>query len=112
MKTMDLSVKNSTIILRVLSLLLLLFVVIEAYHLFDSSLEKNYYFYYALLVSISYFISAIGLWYLKKWSVFLYLITSLALIPSFIHLNSVDKISIGLFALIMFGAIINWKNIK
>jgi hypothetical protein len=112
MKTLDISLKTSTIILRVLSALILLFVVIEVFHLFDSSVEKKIPFYYVLIVAISYTISAIGIWNLRKWSVFLYLITSLALIPGFFYMNSVDKISIGLFVAIMVGAIISWKNIK
>ena len=112
MKTLDLSVKSSTIILRVLSALILIFVVIEDYHLFDSSVERNYLFYYVLAISISYLISAIGLWFLRKWSIFLFLINSVALIPSFTHINSFDKISIGLFFLIIIGVLITWKNIK
>ncbi len=112
MKTPDLSVKTSTIILRVLSALILLFVVIEDHHLFDSPLEKNYLFYYLLTIAIGYCISAIGLWFLKRWSVFLFIMTSLALIPGFIHVNSVDKMTVGLFLIVIIGVLINWKNMK
>jgi hypothetical protein len=86
--------------------------VIEGYHLFDSSVERNYLFYYVLAIALSYIISAIGLWFLRKWSVILFIITSLALIPSFIHLNSLDKMSIGLFIVVTIGAFINWEHLK
>lgn len=112
MKAMNLSVKVSITILRFLSILILFFVVIEDYHLFDSSLEKNYLFYYVLSISISYCISAVGLWFLKRWAVILFIVTSLGLIPGFIHFNTLDKLSVGLFLIVIIGAIINWKNIK
>jgi len=101
MKTLILSLRTSTVIFRILSALILLYVIIDGFHLFDISVEKGFIFYYLVIVSIGYIISAIGMWNLRKWSVYLYLITTIALVPGFFYLKSWDIRTILVFFVVL-----------
>ncbi len=98
--------------MRLLSILVILFVIQEIYHLFDPSLVKGTLFYYALIIAAGYFISSIGMWVLRKWSIYLFFATTAALIPGFIYLNTVDYKVVFLFILVLIATILNWRNLR
>jgi hypothetical protein len=112
MKTLTLSPKTTTLIMRILSVMIAIYVIKDIFHLFDSSIEKGIFFYYSLIIAIGYFISAIGMWQSAKWSVYLYFVTTIALIPAFIYLNSWDNGTIFIFLIVLIGVLITWKNLK
>ena len=112
MKSLTPSMKATTIIMRILSVLVLIYVIAENSHLFDSSSEKGFLFYYLLVIGIGFLISAFGMWKLTKWSVIVFLALSLALIPGFVCLNACDLKSIAMFVIVLIAGLINWKNLK
>jgi hypothetical protein len=112
MKTLTLSLRTTTIIMRILAVILMIYLIIELFHLFDSSVVKGIFFYYSLIIAIGYFISAIGMWKSAKWSVYLYFVTTIALIPAFIYLNSWDNGTILIFLIVLIGVLTTWRNLK
>ncbi|MBK7173291.1 MAG: hypothetical protein IPH84_08655 [Bacteroidales bacterium] len=97
--------------MRLLSIMVILFVITECYHLFDPSLRKGFLFFYALIIALGYFISAIGMWKLSKWSIYLFIATTIALIPGFIYLNTIDLRVVFLSLIVLIATLLNWKNL-
>jgi len=112
MKTLTLSPKTTTLFMRILAVIVMIYMILEILPLFDNSIEKGILFYYTLIIAIACFISAIGMWKLSRWSVILYAVATLALIPGFIYLNSWDGSTLFTLILVMIGAAANWRNLK
>jgi len=68
--------KFTKICIRILSVISLIFAFIYINSLFH--INKGTIFYVNLLLGITTFIIAYGLWYLKRWTLYLYFLTSLS----------------------------------
>lgn len=112
MSALSLSQKNSKIILRLISVLLVIFVIVEMYHVFDPGLQKNPLFYYSLMMAAGFLISAVGIWRQSKWAVYLFFATVIALIPGFLYVHSWDRRVLIISIIVLLGAVLNWKNLR
>jgi hypothetical protein len=95
-----------------LSVAILVYVIYESFHLFDRPTEKGFLFYYTLAVEACFLLSALAMWALKRWSVYLFTTATLALIPAFIYLKSWDYTAIIMLGIVLVVAIYNWKSLE
>jgi hypothetical protein len=111
MSTLSLSQKKSKIILRLVSVILVIFVTAEMYHLFYPGLQKNPLFYYSLMMAAGFLVSAVGIWRQSRWAVYLFFATVIALIPGFLYVHSWDRRVLIISIIVLIGAVLNWKNL-
>lgn len=112
MNVLSPSVKTTVISMRSIALLILLFEVWQVYPVFNPSLEKGFLFYFTLIIATGFLISAIGMWFNRRWSLSVFLATFLALVPAYIRFSDWDRRTLLLSILVLCISVINWKNLK